>query len=385
MNKIKTDAIVGFKYNKTHQGEMFGKSRVFYKTSEKLRYKVDYNVIGHMESNLNNNLPLKNFIHDFVGYPRMVKDRIRTDTDLIHVFSQEEAYLLKFLKKINVSKVVSCLDIIPLIFQPKITSYTTRFLRSTNILKSDAVRLQNHLKNADRIITISDNTKNDLIQHLKISPEKIQTIYLGVDENFTIPTKTESDLIKQKYSLPESYILYLGSEQPRKNFPFLLKSFYKLKKAHDLPKLKLLKVGRPQIGLVQHNEIIKLIKELNIENEVIFIDHIPDKDLTAVYNAASVFVYPSLYEGFGLPPLEAMSCGCPVITSNTSSLPEVVGNAGIMVDPNDVDLLCDKMYQILSNDSLGEELRKKGLNRAKLFNWDKTASETLRIYEEIIS
>ena len=385
MKKIKADAIVGFKYNKSHPGEIFGKSRVFYNTFEKLQGSVDYNVIGRMESSHKHDLPLENFMHDFIGYPRMVRNSVRTDTELIHVFSQEEAYLLKFLKEKKVPKVVSCLDIIPIIFKPTVTSFPTRFLRSFNIVKSDAVRLKNHLSNADMIITISNNTRNDLIQHLKISPEKLKTVYLGVDNKFSIPTVEDRDSVKQKYSLPASYILYLGSEQPRKNFPFLLKSFYKLKKDHKLPDIKLLKVGKPQIGIEEHNEIIELTKSLNMEKDVIFIEHVLDKDLNSVYNSAQVFVYPSIYEGFGLPPLEAMACGCPVITSNTSSLPEVVGDAGVMVHPHDTNSLSEAIYQILSNQSLGDELRKKGLSRAKLFSWDKTAAETRGIYNEIIS
>jgi len=383
MNKIKADAIVGFKHKKNGQREMFGKSRVFYKTAEKLHGIVDYNVIGYMEPVYN--IPLKNLVHDFVVYPRMVRNSIRKDTDIIHVFSQEEAYLLKFLKENDVPKVLSCLDIISLIFPPEITARSTKLLKSANLIKSDTVRLMKHFENADRIITISNNTKNDLIQYLKISPEKIQTIYLGVDETFKIPNQKQKDHVKLKYSLPKSFILYLGSEQPRKNFPFLLKSFYKLKKAYELPNIKLIKVGRSQIGLKQHNEIIKLIRTLNLEKDVIFINHIPDEELNAIYNAATVFVYPSLYEGFGLPPLEAMASGCPVITSNTSSLPEVVGNAGMMVDPCDINSLTQKIYEIVSDHGLASKLRKNGLNQAKLFNWNKTSSETLKIYNDLIS
>lgn len=122
----------------------------------------------------------------------------------------------------------------------------------------------------------------------------------------------------------------------------------------------------------------------NLQNDVIFTGYISDGDLPALYNAADLFVYPSLYEGFGLPPLEAMACGCPVITSNTSSLHEVVGDAGIMVDPYDVDRLADAMHKVLSNDGLREDMIKKGLERAEMFSWEKTARETLKVYEEVI-
>lgn len=121
----------------------------------------------------------------------------------------------------------------------------------------------------------------------------------------------------------------------------------------------------------------------NLQNDVIFTGYVLDGDLPALYNAADLFVYPSLYEDFGLPPLEAIACGTPVITSNTSSLPEVVGDAGIMVDPHDVDRLADAMYKVLTNDGLREDMIKKGLERAKMFGWEKCARETLEVYEEV--
>ena len=116
---------------------------------------------------------------------------------------------------------------------------------------------------------------------------------------------------------------------------------------------------------------------------MIFTGYLPDEDLPALYNAADLFVYPSIYEGFGLPPLEAMSCGCRVITSNTSSLPEVVGDAGIMIDPYDTDALTSSIYEVLTNNELRADMVKKGLERAKMFSWEKTAEETLEIYKDV--
>ena len=122
---------------------------------------------------------------------------------------------------------------------------------------------------------------------------------------------------------------------------------------------------------------------LGLEREVIFAGYVDEDELPAWYNAADLFVYPSLYEGFGLPPLEAMACGCPVITSNTSSLPEVVGDAGIMVDPHDVDALADAMERVLTDESLREDMRRRGLERAKRFSWQRSAREMWDIYEEV--
>lgn len=133
----------------------------------------------------------------------------------------------------------------------------------------------------------------------------------------------------------------------------------------------------------KYKSIFETVDILNLQKDVIFSDYVPDEYLTLLYNAADLFVYPSLYEGFGLPPLEAMACGTPVITSNTSSLPEVVGDAGVMIDPYDVDGLAKAMFEVLTNEGLREDMRKKGLKRAKLFSWEKTAKETLKIYEEV--
>ena len=135
----------------------------------------------------------------------------------------------------------------------------------------------------------------------------------------------------------------------------------------------------------KYTKIFDLIEELNLKNEVIFTDYVSDEYLVKIYNAADLFVYPSLYEGFGLPPLEAMACACPVITSNTSSLPEVVGDAGIMIDPNDVDSLTESMLKILTDNQLREEMSRKSLERAKMFSWKKTARETWKVYEDVLN
>jgi len=133
----------------------------------------------------------------------------------------------------------------------------------------------------------------------------------------------------------------------------------------------------------KYNKIFSTMEELDLKKDVIFTGYVPDEDLVKIYNAADLFVFPSIYEGFGLPPLEAMACGCPVITSNTSSLPEVVGDAGVMVDPYDDKTLADEMHRILSNNGFKTELSKKSLERAELFSWRQTAKETWKVYEEV--
>ncbi|HAU30906.1 MAG TPA: glycosyltransferase family 1 protein [Desulfotomaculum sp.] len=234
------------------------------------------------------------------------------------------------------------------------------------------------LKTADKIITDSNSTKKDLINYFNIPEEKIKVIFLGVDEKFKPLDKEEINEVKQRYNLNFPFILYVGTLEPRKNIPTLIKAFYKLKKKNIEHKLVI--TGKKGW---KYKKIFETIDKLNLQKNVTFTGYVSDEDLPALYNTADLFVYPSLYEGFGFPPLEAMACGTPVITSNTSSLPEVVGDAGIMVNPYDVDGLADAMHEVLTNDGLREDMIKKGLERAKMFSWEKCARETLRVYEEV--
>jgi Glycosyltransferase len=240
------------------------------------------------------------------------------------------------------------------------------------------------MKKADKIITISQHTKKDLLEHLMIPPEQIEPVYLGVDPHFRVIHQNQLTETREKYHLPERFILYVGSEQPRKNFQSVIRAFQSLKNTYNLEGIKLVKVGRPQIGEDDRKAIFDLIGELGLAKDVFFMDYVPEEDLPSMYNLADLFVYPSLYEGFGLPPLEAMACGTPVVTSNTSSLPEVVGDAGIMVDPLDVDALADSMHQVLTDDVLHEKLRNMGIARAREFSWEKTAQKTWQIYEQVM-
>jgi glycosyltransferase involved in cell wall biosynthesis len=161
----------------------------------------------------------------------------------------------------------------------------------------------------------------------------------------------------------------------------LIKAFAQLKK--KIPGIKMVKIGESQ-GYRGRENILKLINDLHLQEDVIFVGYVPEEDMPKWYNAADILVYPCAYAGFGLPPLEAMACGTPVITSNTTSLPEVVGDAGIMINPQDIELMADEMYDVLTNDTLKDNMTNKGLKRAKLFNWDKAAHKTLNIYGEFL-
>ncbi len=234
------------------------------------------------------------------------------------------------------------------------------------------------LKFSDRIIAVSEQTKKDLVNVMNIPEEKINVIYEAANEQFKPMDKEYCRNSLNRYNISSPFVLYVGTLEPRKNIPTLIQAFYKIKKFGINHKLVI--AGKRGWD---YKEILETVKNLKLQKNVLFTGYILEEDLPVLYNAADLFVYPSLYEGFGLPPLESMACGTPVITSNTSSLPEVVGDAGIMVDPYDVDGLSKSIYEVLTNDGIREDRIKRGLKRAKLFGWEITAKETLQVYEEV--
>ena len=308
--------------------------------------------------------PFKQILQTYMWYPYLIIRLRKTDLDLIHNPSQIPTFFKPAQKYI-----ITVCDLTPL-----------KFPKEHKIGKELIYKLlyPRTLKYSDRIIAISCSTKQDLINHFKIPDNKIKVIHLAADEKFQPPEKKSILKFKTEYNLNYPFILYVGTLEPRKNIPTLIKAFYNLKK-YNLPH-KLVIAGKKGW---KYKSIFETIEKLDLQDDVIFTGYVPSEDLPALYSAADLFVYPSLYEGFGLPPLEAMSCGCPVITSNSSSLPEVIGDAGIMIDPYDIDLLASSMYEVLTNDELKADMIKKGLERAKMFSWEKCARETLEVYEEV--
>ena len=229
------------------------------------------------------------------------------------------------------------------------------------------------IRRASHIITVSQHTKNDLIEHLGIPEAKIDVIYNGIDHSILRPNAVR--LVDQPY------ILYVGSERPRKNLARLAEAFALLKK--EFPELKLVKVGEPGRFSDYRRSLLKKLDTLGITGDVIFVNYASEQDLACYYSSAVLLAYPSLYEGFGLPPLEAMACGCPVVTSNNSSLPEVVGKAGILVDPYNVNELAMAMREVISDNKLREDMVARGLEQAGKFSWEKTSRQTQAIYNEV--
>ena len=234
------------------------------------------------------------------------------------------------------------------------------------------------VRKADMIIVPSYSTKRDLTYLFGIRSEKIKVIYHGVESRFVEISNVEE--YRRRNNLPAKMILTVGTLEPRKNIVTLIKAFKKLRE-RGLKDYKLVVAGDKR-GNVK--ELLDEIKSNNLKHAILFPGTVKDKDLPLLYNCAKIFVYPSLCDGFGMPPLEAMACGIPVITSNTSAFPEVVGDAGIMVDPTDVRALCDSMYDLLQDRESWYRMRNMGLERSKLFSWEKVAKETMAVYDEVL-
>jgi glycosyltransferase involved in cell wall biosynthesis len=232
------------------------------------------------------------------------------------------------------------------------------------------------VRRSSLILTISEHSKNDIVRQFAIPHDKVVVTYLAASERFQPVANSEVSATKQLYDL-DKYILTVGTLEPRKNIIRLLQAFKKLRERGFAGKL--IHVG-PKGWLF--DDILAEIERLELRESVRFLGLVPLDDLVRLYNAALMFVYPSLYEGFGLPPLEAMACGCPVVTSNTSSFPEVVGLAALMVDPYDVSQIADAMLRVIEDRVFATSMREQGLERARLFSWRRCAQETVAAYEQ---
>ena len=234
------------------------------------------------------------------------------------------------------------------------------------------------VRRARRVIAVSESTKQDLVKIYGISPAKIDVVHNGVDTSFQPLPADQVAAFRQQKGLPDRFVLFVGTLEPRKNVVGLIEAYAKLPK------------GRPPLVLVGgkgwfYDEIFARVEALELTGEVRFAGFVPAEELPLWYNAADLFVYPSIYEGFGLPPLEAMACGTAVITSNASSLPEVVGAAGQMVDPADADALADAMARVLGRKELKEQMQSAGLVQAAEFSWENAAQQTVSSYRRALT
>jgi glycosyltransferase involved in cell wall biosynthesis len=230
---------------------------------------------------------------------------------------------------------------------------------------------------ADKIITVSENTKNDVIRCFHVPGDRIDTVLLGVSGHFRQEDDSDARAVLSSLGITGEYLLYVGSLEPRKNLVRLLQAFELIRKE---VKISLVIVG-PKGWM--YDGIFSSTAVIEHKDDIIFAGHVEDQVLPKLYSQAKAFVFPSLYEGFGLPALEAMACGAPLIASGTSSLREVCGDAAIYVDPFDVKNIFENIFMLVKNDQRRAELREKGLERSRQFSWEKTARMTLEAYKKV--
>ena len=324
------------------------------------------------------NPALSNTRYDMVALSRLENvELVRAD---ISTFSPAEQWLLpRLLRRLRLDvfhspyylrpyllpcpAVVSIYDVIPLLYGQYMPSLW-------------AVAVWLTVRTAAKVITLSESARGDLMRHFHIPPQRIAAIPAAADERFKPLGKEEVASFCRKYGLAPGYVLYLGINKPHKNLARLVEAFARL--GGDR---RLVLAGREDR---RYKEARQAVEKYGLGGRVIFFGDVPDEDLPALYNGAVCFVLPSLYEGFGLPVLEAMACGLPVICAHTSSLPEVAGEAALLVDPLDVEALAEALSRVLSDQDLRAEMRAKSLARAAEFSWPETARRTLAVYREAV-
>lgn len=295
--------------------------------------------------------------------------------DVVHYPYFEPFFLtLPFIKRAK--DVVTVHDLTPFVF-PKDFPPGTKGKIKWEIQKY-------HLKRADAIIADSQSSKRDILRFCHIADDKIHVVYLAAGQQYKKIAQEQKDMVRKKYALPDEYALYVGDVTFNKNLPRIIEALTKIKKP-------LVMVGKALIEKDIHTsnpwtkDLVRTQALAKANPFVTLLGFVPDEDLAALYNAATVFVMPSLYEGFGLPILEAMASGCPVVTSKEGSLAEVAGKAAVFVDAYDVDTIAQGVLEVMRNKNLQKKLSQEGSLQAHAFSWEKTAKDTMNVYEKILS
>ena len=235
---------------------------------------------------------------------------------------------------------------------------------------------------SSRVLTVSEASKRDILRYFRVPDGKIDVIYNAIDERFgEAPTEEEISGVRERYQLDGPFVLYAGNIKPHKNLERLIEAFHLLRRG-PLEQVRLLIIGDE---ISKYASLRHAVHRYKLHKHVRFFGFVPDKTLAVLYRLAGVFVFPSLYEGFGLPPLEAMASGTPVVTSNVSSLPEVVGDAAVLIDPYEPVAIADAMRNVLTDASLRDTLRRRGLQRAREFSWERSVRRVREIYEEVLA
>jgi glycosyltransferase involved in cell wall biosynthesis len=307
-------------------------------------------------------IPLSPFsIRQQWAIPRLLH---RLRADLYH----SPYYLMPYWPDLPV--VVTVYDLIPLLFPGVVSPWARLLFRWMTAL---ALRVASH------VIVISQATRRDLLAFYRLSPQKVTAIHLAADPGFHPLSCTRVERVRRKYALPEEYVLYLGINKPHKNLVRLIDAFSCITRHHTL-RFALVIAGAWDSRYLEPKE---RVKALGLENAIRFLGPVPEEDLPALYAGAVLFVFPSLYEGFGLPVLEAMACGVPVACSDISSLLEVCGDAVLYFDPGDVESIAEVLCSAMTNPDLRATLQERGLTRTAQFSWEQTARETLDLYRRI--
>ncbi len=237
-------------------------------------------------------------------------------------------------------------------------------------------------KRADRILTVSETSKNDILRRLKVPAQKIAVIYNAIDERLNVrPSDEQVMRVRERYQLDDPYVLYVGNIKPHKNLERLIDAFDRLRRGGGVDRVRLLIIGDE---ISKYPGLRRAVHRHKLHKHVRFFGFVPIETLAVLYRLASVFVFPSLYEGFGLPPIEAMACGTPVVTSNVSSLPEVVGDAALLVDPYDPDSIADGMRRVLTSEEVRATLCARGIAQARKYSWQQSIEQVHEIYNEVL-
>lgn len=321
--------------------------------------------------NLNSNFKFINTVHDTqenfweeVSLPNILKDE---NLDIYHV-PQNGVGLPN---NLDSSSIITLHDIIPLRMPETVSD---RYLK---IFNNDMKKI---IDGVQGIITVSNFSKDDISKEFNYPKDKIFVTHLAAENIYKPMDKIKcKKFLRSNYSIDSNFILYVGGFSPRKNITGLIEAFSLLKGIYTQD-LKLVIVGKQGISYEKYKN---RALELGIEDQVIFPGFIPLEHMPVFYNACETLVYPSFYEGFGLPPLEAMACGTPVIASNCTSIPEILGNSALLINPKDVYEIMNAMYSILTNIDLKIKLTVEGIERNKIYNWNKTALDTLSAYKFI--
>lgn len=301
------------------------------------------------------------------------------DADIYHLTSQNLASLLLFRAPRGL-RIVTVHDIIPYMLRddPQLSSYRTVLDRLF-----DRIAIAG-LKRADYLIVVSEFTKRSVTNLLGVSPDRIMVVHSGIDHTAFRPLTVPAELyLRYGLTVDRRYLIYVGSEDPRKNLGALVRALARLRETY--PDVELIKVGRAQFPH-ERERLVSLATELCVESAIRFLDDVPEADLPLLYNLADVCVMPSLYEGFGFPVLEAMACGTPVVCARAASLPELAGDAALMFHPgaHAVVDLSSSIAQILDCPDVAEVLRERGVKHVRKFRWDHCAQQVISVYQSVL-